>query len=211
LTTGSSAGRHSLLRNVDAPAIQVPFSSASVATNATVSENISFLDIYEANFTYVWRAARRLGVDPGSLDDVVQEVLLTAHRRLPSFEGRSSIKTWLFGIVLRVVRDHKRALSRKDRVEVMDVERFADPGHDDPHQSAERAQHRAVLHQLLDALDDEKREVFVLAELEQMTAPEIAVATGANVNTVYWRLRAAREEFNQAAARYRARTERGQR
>ena len=62
-----------------------------------------------------------------------------------------------------------------------------------------------TLHTILDELDDEKREVFVLAELEQMTVPEIADAVEANVNTVYSRLRAARREFDQAVLRHRAR------
>jgi RNA polymerase sigma-70 factor (ECF subfamily) len=55
----------------------------------------------------------------------------------------------------------------------------------------------------LEALDDDKREVFILAELEQLSAREIAEATGTNPSTVYSRLRAARIELEAAAARYR--------
>src|SRR5262249_13790551 len=136
--------------------------SARHPGDSDATESISFLEIYETHFPFVWRAVRRLGVEPASVDDVVQDVLLTAHRRLPTFEGRSSIKTWLFGIVLRVVRDHRRTLRRKGRAEIVDVDRIADLRIDNPHDSAERAQHRALLHHLLDSLDDEKREVFVL-------------------------------------------------
>ena len=60
-------------------------------------------------------------------------------------------------------------------------------------------------HRLLDELDDDKRAVFVLAELEQMSVPEIAEALGENVNTVYARLRAARREFEQLVSREQAR------
>ena len=62
-----------------------------------------------------------------------------------------------------------------------------------------------TLHAILDEIDDDKRAVFVLAELEQMTVPEIAEAVEANVNTVYSRLRAARRDFDQAVLRHRAR------
>ena len=54
-----------------------------------------------------------------------------------------------------------------------------------------------MLHAFLESLDPDKRAVFVMAELEQMTAPEIAVALSANANTVYSRLRAARIAFEQ--------------
>jgi hypothetical protein len=72
-----------------------------------------FDEIYRDHFAFVWRSARRLGVDASSLDDVVQEVFVIAHRRLPSFEGRSSVSTWLFGITLRVARDHRRSRARR--------------------------------------------------------------------------------------------------
>jgi len=61
-----------------------------------------------------------------------------------------------------------------------------------------RAEEVRLLHRILDRLDDDKRAVFVLAELEQMTAPEIAEALSVNLNTVYSRLRAARAAFEDA-------------
>ncbi|MGE3634951.1 MAG: RNA polymerase sigma factor, partial [Sandaracinaceae bacterium] len=70
-------------------------------------------EIYDACFDFVWRSARRMGVAEAHADDVVQEVFLVAHRRLADFEGRSSVRTWLFGILLRVVSDHRRTLRRK--------------------------------------------------------------------------------------------------
>jgi RNA polymerase sigma-70 factor (ECF subfamily) len=62
-----------------------------------------------------------------------------------------------------------------------------------------------VLHTLLEQLADERREVFVMADLEQLTMPEIAETLAINVNTAYARLRLARQEFEQALARHRAR------
>jgi RNA polymerase sigma-70 factor (ECF subfamily) len=74
---------------------------------------LSFALVYEQHFDFVWRSARRLGVAEASLDDVVQDVFVTVYRRLDAFEGRSSLKTWLFGIVRHTVRDLRRSARRK--------------------------------------------------------------------------------------------------
>lgn len=185
-----------------------PLDEGTAAPDGEAADATSFLALYEAQFAFVWRSVRRLGVDDGALDDVVQEVFVVVHRRLATFERRSSIKTWLFGIVLHVVRDHRRTLRRKRPKTEGDVELVVDDGAT-PYESLEKAQAVHLLHALLDTLDDDKRAVFVLAELEQLTAPEIAEATGTNVNTVYARLRAARKSFDAAVARHRARTVNG--
>jgi RNA polymerase sigma-70 factor (ECF subfamily) len=161
--------------------------------------------VYEANFDFVWRSVRRLGVHPGSIDDQVQEIFLVVHRRLPEFEGRSTIKTWLFGIVLRVVRDHRRQVRRRAGDTSTDPETLSDNGRGGPDESAAKAEAISALYRILDELDDEKREVFVLAELEQMTVPEIAEALDVNMNTAYSRLRAARAAFDEGVARHQAR------
>lgn len=187
----------------------VPVRAASVGPDA-----LSFEDVYEQNVTFVWRSARRLGVAESALDDVVQEIFLVVYRRLHEFEGRSSLKTWLFAILLRVVRDHRRTLRRKSPHHAQhaqhgptDPDTLADRANLGPHEAVARAERLTLLHELLDTLDEDKREVFVLAELEQLAAPDIAEATGVNVNTVYTRLRAARHAFNAALSRHRLRDE----
>ncbi len=173
-------------------------------------DGLTFEGVYEAHFDFVWRSVRRLGVSEGAVDDVVQEIFLVVHRRLVEFEARSSVKTWLFGIVLRVVREHRRHVRRKSPHSIRpepptDPETLGDSPDRNPHESAAKTEAVRVLHAILDELDDDKRETFVLAELEQMTVPEIAQALAVNMNTVYSRLRAARQEFDQAVARHRAR------
>ena len=171
----------------------------------------AFAQVYEEYFSFVWRSARRLGAPDSILDDVVQEIFVVAYRRLRGFEGRSSMKTWLFGIVLNVVRAHRRTLRAKhphmlSGERVVDLESLAD-GSSSPQEVAMRAEATRLVDGFLDELDDDKRAVFVLAELEQMGAPEIAGALGVPLNTVYSRLRLARLEFAAATARYRARDE----
>ncbi len=170
----------------------------------------SFEAIYEENFDFVWRTARRLGVPDASAEDVVQDAFLVLHRRLSDYDGATPIKRWLAGIVVRVVSDHRRRWRRKD---APCVPHAADSNGDvllaserpTPSAEIERAQRLDVLEQLLDELDEPKREVLVLAELEEMTAPEIADFLGVNVNTIYARLRTARSDFEAAHVRYRAR------
>ncbi len=166
----------------------------------------SFDDVYRDYFAFVWRSAKRLGVRDAFLDDVVQEVFVIVHRRLGDFEGRSSLKTWLFGITLRTARDHRRSTARKSPEGSVDPDtlRATAPT---PGESIEKAEAVRLLYSILDDMIDERREIFVMAELEQMSMPEIAPTLGINVNTAYARLRAARQDFEAKLARHRAHEE----
>jgi RNA polymerase sigma-70 factor (ECF subfamily) len=169
---------------------------------------LTFDEVYEAHVDFLWRNARRLGVDPEAVDDVLQQVFIIVHRRLRDVSRAGSEKAWLFGILLRVVRDHKRLLRRKSPHRFWartDPESLTDDRSYPPDESLFRSEAAQLVQRWLCAMSDDKREVFILAELEQMTAKEIAEATGANANTVYSRLRVARQEFEAAAARYRTR------
>ncbi len=157
--------------------------------------------IYREHFRFVWRTAKRLGVAERFLDDVAQEVFIVVHRRLGDFEGASSIKTWIYGILRRVVSDHRRTMSRKPSVGTTEERDYEAPSLDRPDHSVERDDQVRILHRVLGELDDEKREVFILTEFEQMTMAEIAEATGVNPNTVSSRLRASRKEFREALER----------
>lgn len=176
--------------------------------SASAASILGFDDLYEAHFDFVWRSVRRLGVPESGLDDAVQDVFLVVHRRLGDFEGRSKIETWIFGIALRVARDHRRTLARRGEQAPLEEEP-ADPGASRPDDAAARSEALEVLDRFLDRLDDDKRAVFILAELEEMTAPEIAEALSVNVNTVYSRLRAARKAFDEAVKRHQARERTG--
>lgn len=169
----------------------------------------TFADVYQESFAFVWRTARRLGVMDSAADDVAQEVFVTVYRRLDQFEGRCSVKTWVFSILMGIVRNYRRSRRRKGAAEpisaaVVDPEILEDRGAD-PLEQASRAQAGRMVHKLLDEMTEDKAIVFVLAELEGLTVPEISELIGANVNTVYSRLRAGRKEFDQALGRMRAR------
>lgn len=160
--------------------------------------------IYDEYFDFVWRSLRRLGVHPGLLDDALQDVFVVVHRRLAEFERRSTLKTWLFGICLRVAADYQKRARLRGRADELGPE-LPDPDAPDPLEQAARGEAVQFLDAQLLALDPDKRAVFILAELEGMSCPEIAAAVGANVNTVMSRLKAARAKFEAALRRHQAR------
>ena len=171
-------------------------------------EELRFEDIYEAHADYIWRVVQRLGVPQANLEDAVQDVFVVAYRKLGEFEGRSSVKTWLTGIAFRVVRDHRD--KRKNEREELDEMSTAslEPT---PLAVAERGNDLAVLDALLAQLDAGKREILVLADIEELSVPEISRILEINVNTAYSRLQVARSEFEQAVKRFRAKEKGGAR
>jgi RNA polymerase sigma-70 factor, ECF subfamily len=174
------------------------------------ADGLAFCEaLYEAHFDFVWRSLRRLGVEEALVEDAAQDVFLVVHRRLAEFQGRASPKTWLFAIALNVAHTYRRSSRRRDAVlrPPVDLERVIDETAHSPQEAALLAERRRLLYRVLDDLDGEQRAVFVLVELEMMSAPEAAEALGANVNTVYTRLRAARQAFALAADRHRKRAE----
>jgi RNA polymerase sigma-70 factor (ECF subfamily) len=167
------------------------------AVTAPPDERTRLSAIYSEHFEFVWRSLRRLGAPEHALEDATQDVFLVAARRLDEFEGRSSIRTWLFGIAMRVVRTQRRTAWRHQRK----VDALAAAVPEEPGDPIERRDAQRLLLALLGELDDDKRAVYVLAELEGMTVVEIAEGLGANVNTIYTRLRAARQQLHAAAAK----------
>lgn len=147
--------------------------------------------IFVDHAAFVLRIVRRLGVAPADVEDVAQEVFVVVHRRLHTYDGSSTVRTWLFGIASRIVSDHRRRAHR--RRELLTDELPAAAVQEVEPADAGAAELRAQLDAALATLDDAKRAVFVLHEMEEMTMPEVAAAVGCPVNTAYSRLREARQ------------------
>lgn len=160
----------------------------------------SLAEVYDQHAAMVWRTLRALGVDEAAVDDAVQDVFLVVHRRLADFEGRSALSTWIYGIARRVASQYRRR--RRPDGDPAALERQAEPG-PSPRDDAARRQAARLVMDILAELDDEKREVFVLMELEQLAAPVVAEMLSIPVNTAYSRLRLARQRFEAALARRR--------
>jgi RNA polymerase sigma-70 factor, ECF subfamily len=177
---------------------QVPARTPGTPPAETGSGTLAFEALYKQHFAFVWRNLRRLGVPEASLRDAAQDVFVVVYRRLDEYEARDKARSWLYSIVTRVVREHARRRRRKDPTAVEDADTVADPRGHTPDRGAEQNESLRLLLELLLEIDLEKREAFILSDLEEMTAPEIAEALGVNLNTVYSRIRAARQELRAA-------------
>jgi RNA polymerase sigma-70 factor (ECF subfamily) len=164
---------------------------------------MDFRAFYFENVAMVWRPLFRFGVAKADLPDAVQEVFFVAYRKLPEFEGRSKISTWLFGISYRVANDRRQlAHVRREIGDDPALLAHRDDGAG-PEEMAEYHERVALLDELLAELRPEQREVFVMFELEELSGKEIAAIVGAPIKTVFSRLRLAREAFAAAMARRR--------
>jgi RNA polymerase sigma-70 factor (ECF subfamily) len=164
--------------------------------------------IHEAHADFVWASLQRLGVRDADLEDCLQEVFIVVHRRLDSYDGTSKVTTWLFGIAMRVAAAHRRrAHVRRERATEHD-DLPEDPDAEHPmaaDEVAARNQARKRLEEILDSMDLERRAVFVMFEVEELSCEDIAAMVGVPVGTVYSRLHKARKEFQTALARLEAR------
>lgn len=154
---------------------------------------IRFSHFYRDHFPIAWRGLARLGVAPLDCEDAAQDVFVTAYRRWHAYEGDRERRAWLFGIVRKIAWRYRRGESRRTRrhrayatlePEAVCVET-----------SAREREAWDRLRAFLELLDADKREAFVLGELEQLGRIELGAALGVNPNTAYSRLQAARRRF----------------
>jgi RNA polymerase sigma-70 factor, ECF subfamily len=163
--------------------------NAGQATATDRAPSYSFTEVFREHARYLWRALLGLGVRSGDVDDVCQEVFLIVHRRLPEFDGRA-LRSWLYAICLRVASEYRRSARVRREISVEQL----------PESHAPAPQLEAVftgelctrLLASLDRLDEDKREAFVLYEIEQLPLREVAEALGCPLQTAYSRLQAAR-------------------
>ncbi|EDM74062.1 RNA polymerase, sigma-24 subunit, ECF subfamily protein [Plesiocystis pacifica SIR-1] len=150
--------------------------------------------VFREHHDYVWRSLRRLGLGEDQVDDAVQDVFLVVHERLDEFEFRASLRTWLFRICMNVAMSHQRRSQRDNQAELLIPQGSLT-------EKLERREALRLLDALLDSLDTEQRAVYVLAEIEGHSGPEIARMLGIELNTAYSRLRLARAKMARALRR----------
>ena len=174
----------------------------------------SFEAFYRDHWRFVWRSLGRLGAASAAMDDLFQEVFLVIHRRLPEYEPPTDSRelaerVWVLEIIRNVLRTHWRQHQRKGSAfnsESPDLESMP-AATETPLGIAERSERVKLLYDLLATLDADKRELFVLVELEGLSVREAALALNKNEHTARSCLSAARAEFKRAFERHRARDE----
>ena len=149
-----------------------------------------FPEIFQQHARFLWRTLMNLGVPSHEAQDLCQEVMITVHRRLPDFDGKS-LRGWLYGICVRVASDYRR--SARVRREVLHGE-LPDAGFEiDQAEHIETTSRLAQVIAALGRLGEEKRAAFVLYEVEELTLAEISEALDVPLQTVYSRIKAARQ------------------
>ena len=176
-------------------------SPADSAQEAPEREDLSFDAIYEHWFDDVSRWVRAMGGPDADRDDLVQDVFVIVHRRLPDFDGQN-VAGWLYKIAKRRVRDFRRLLWFKHLVvgRAPMPEGVARP-EPSPADSLESKEQGAIIERLLDALNPDQRAAFVLFEVEGLSGEEIAHVQGVPLNTVWARIRTARKKLQQRLVR----------
>ena len=170
----------------------------------TGPDETDFEQTYRAHVGYVWRVLRGMGVPESAVEDATHEVFVVVHRRWTDWDRRSKMTTWLYGIARGVARN----LRRRDRRAARKLRAVEDAppaesgrfGNLDPGRGVDRAEAAALLEAFLSQLEVHKRRVFLLCEVEGLSAAEAARSLRENPNTISTRLRRARQLFEHYVA-----------
>ena len=183
-------------------AVEVPPGSGAGARDDTVAnERVGAL--VREHFAYVWRLCRRLGLPEADADDAAQQVFITAARRADDMRPGSE-RAFLYGVAVNAAAKWRESRARRREDPEAELERLEDSV-PSAEELLDRRNARVLLDALLDAMPMELRVVFVLYEIEQQTAPEIAEALEIPLGTAASRLRRARDDFAARLARLEAR------
>ncbi|MFZ5891386.1 MAG: RNA polymerase sigma factor [Myxococcota bacterium] len=156
-------------------------------------------EVAEAGARFVPQTLRYLGVPDVSLMDAVQDVFVVALRRLDDFEGRSSLRTWLYGICVRIAHDHRRRAKSSREALVAELPEVPVVAAQDA--ALEQSEWRRALGALLERLDEHQRAVFVLYEIQGLSMKEVAEALGCPLQTAYFRHKSATSRVLEAFQR----------
>jgi RNA polymerase sigma-70 factor, ECF subfamily len=181
---------------------QVP--DVELSEGRTQGGRPDFRALFQAECSYVYHSLRRLGVHERDLEDVAHEVFLAIHKRLDDYDPGRPLRPWIFAFAYRFASDYRKLARHRERsgdeIDVADTTDSVDDRID-----AERS--RKLVVDALEALDLDKRAVFVMHEIDGIAIPAIAGSLGIPVNTAYSRLRLAREQFAAAVKRLRLRSQ----
>ncbi|MDD9936127.1 MAG: RNA polymerase sigma factor [Myxococcales bacterium] len=178
------------------PSIKSAGDPASLAADG----HLSAADLFKQYARFVASFLIRMGISRADLDDVMQEVFLVAHKMGGYSPGPAKPTTFLANIAFRAATTHRRKGKVRSFVYANEELVGGAAGETaDPERSTDNQQRLELLQRCLDRLDDDKRAIFVMAEIQGETVVSIASGLGIPVDTAYSRLRAARKLFREAA------------
>jgi len=171
------------------------------ARAAVTTSEADFKALYDTHFRLVWCALSRLGVRDADLMDLTQKVFLTAYLKLPEFEGRSLLSTWLWGICRRVAIAYRRSSVIRYEVSTDPTNLEASSEHRHAGASEPDSTRQIAVDHILSKLSEPQRIVFTLFEVDELDGPEIAALLNISLGTVRSRLRYARKLFRREVQR----------
>lgn len=160
----------------------------SLIDAAREGDDVAVRELVRETQPIVWRLCTALG-SPGEEDDLVQETYLRALSSLDRYRADSPVLPWLLSIARHVCADHVRKRVRQRRL-VDRLSRFAtDAG------AAPSAANRTSLAELVDALDPDRRDAFVLTQVTGLSYEEAAESLGCPIGTIRSRVARARADL----------------
>jgi RNA polymerase sigma-70 factor (ECF subfamily) len=196
------------MTNASAPDQPLSVASRDEPDAPALGPKATLRELFDMHAPYVWNTLRRLGVAKPDLEDVTHDVFVQVQRHIGEYDATRSGRAWLFGFAFRVASAHRRRAFRRYETSAGQGAEAVDPAKPADEQMVD-GQDRQLVLDALEAIEIDRRAVFVLSQIDGVPMSEVAQSLGVPVNTAYSRLRAARVEF--AAAVKRLRAQRGER
>jgi RNA polymerase sigma-70 factor, ECF subfamily len=199
-----AGGRDPLARrgSVDLVTAKPTSPQSDVVAKPSPAPKPQFRALFEQELGYVYRSLKRLGCRPGDVEDLAQEIFVAVYAKLDTFDPSRPLRPWLFGFVARSAANYRRlARHRRERFDDVEVAENAAS----PESAALQNETRDLLMEALESVPFERRTALIMHDIDGFEAKEIADALTIPVNTVYSRVRLARDDLKKAVRRLRAR------
>jgi RNA polymerase sigma-70 factor (ECF subfamily) len=194
--------------SLDAGSLAGRLPEGELVASCRTGDALAFAQLVRLHEGMVVSLSARLLGDPEEARDVAQEVFLQVYKRLGAFEGRSSLKTWIYRIAVNQCHNRRRFWHRRRRDRELPIdERVLAPlaalerrGGESPYYETLRRERARIVQAALLELRFEHRTVLVLREVEGLTCEEVASTLGVAEGTVKSRLSRAREAMRRRLA-----------
>lgn len=192
------------------PPMNPPPGNSPPGSSSVSSSQLDFNAVYANHSDFVRRLLRGFGVRQHDVDDQSQNVFIAVAKNLYKFDQNKPISPWLYSICRKIASRYRHNAYFR-RVMTVDVctfwERASEAMNPEQRVAVEQEQHE--LDELLDSIDSDKRVVFVMYEMEELSCEQIANIVGVPLGTVHSRLDAARKAVMKAYLRREAKRKRG--
>lgn len=168
---------------------------ADIPLSPTIgTDDERFRMIFDAQIGYVVQSLRRLGVREADLEDVAQEVFVAVYKHFPQYDATRPCRPWLFSFACRVAANHRKLARHRREIHHAHFE-HVESDVPTPEERTGRRQDCDLVHKALLEIDFDRRVALIMHDLDGFAVPHIAQALNVPVNTVYSRVRLARQSL----------------